>query len=175
MPLPLIRYSDSRLTILTKSGKLVSDISRLPWPEYMPLLSFDQDITGEDTSHPYPNDLLGWIEYAIPTTLVTSPPFVTINQMRQVLISLTYTVMQYRYNKQYRKLVRAFSISQDWNYLVRTEYNVAISLLGYTENQLPYINDAAKYLISISLPDSIIEVIQDNGRFVQIKPLSSKR
>jgi hypothetical protein len=124
----------------------------------MPLLSYEQDITGEEPSYPYPNFLPDWISYAIP--YCSSVPRDDTLLMRKVLTSLSRAVATYRYNEKYRKVVRALDLLENWNYLVKTEYNIAVSLLGYTENQLPFINEAATYLLSIGIQHYPMPVVK---------------
>lgn len=168
----VISTSGKTRKILDTSGRLLPDISRLPWPETMPMLRQDQDVSGTDDSE-YPNTITEWVKYAIP--ILDAKEANTSKLMRDILYSLIYSVSQYRKDKDYLSCIRVRNHLEDWNYVVKTSYNVAIYLLGYTEEQFPYIGEAAKYLLSVGIANNLVEASYDGTRFWIVYPSNNPK
>lgn len=167
---PEISEPSSLKSIFTSKGTIIPEVLKLPWPETVPILGYDQNIADEwgNYDEDYPNNIEEWVASALRPVFkgnMTDKERLYYHQMKQIVMSLIFSIDRYRYNTLFRIEMRIVNIDEDWNYTVRSIYNIAWAFLGYTENQYPFINDAVKILIKLGITNNYVHAYKISNRY----------
>jgi hypothetical protein len=90
--------------------------------------------------------------------------------MRHIYYVIFQAVSLYRYDKRLHEILAISDVIRQWNECVFAEYNISLSLLGYTENQYIYINPAAELLKSLDFFQKSVTLYDDGRSFTTKQP-----
>lgn len=142
--------------IFTPKGKHTSLVTYLQWPSDVWIYQQWSD----------PEDI--WIADLVRANFPRSLPDHKL--MRHIYYVISHTVSSYRYDKRLHKVLAISDVVKQWNECVFAEHNISLALLGYTENQYIYINEATDLLKSLNFFQKSVTLWDTGNKFTPKPP-----